>query len=58
MVPNCFPSALTTVPKIGALLAIYRLVLALPGTLNWPLVIAAPGAASMTLGNRAIVGGR
>ncbi|CAN5698224.1 NADH-quinone oxidoreductase subunit NuoN [soil metagenome] len=44
---------LTTVPKVGALLAVYRLVLALPETLNWPLLIAVLAAASMTLGNLA-----
>lgn len=44
---------LTTVPKIGALIAVYRLMVALPATLNWPLVIAVLAAASMTLGNLA-----
>ncbi|GJF11794.1 hypothetical protein NGTWS1803_20650 [Mycolicibacterium cyprinidarum] len=44
---------LTTVPKIGALIAIYRLVLALPETLNVSVLIAVLAAASMTLGNLA-----
>ncbi len=44
---------LTTVPKIGALIAVYRLLIALPGTLNWPALVAVLAAASMTLGNLA-----
>ncbi len=44
---------LTTVPKIGALLAVYRLMLSLPETVNWPVAIAVLAAASMTLGNLA-----
>ena len=44
---------LTTVPKIGAVIATYRLVDMLPGTLNWPLLIAVLAVASMTLGNLA-----
>ncbi|WP_211249395.1 NADH-quinone oxidoreductase subunit N [Nocardioides aequoreus] len=44
---------LTTVPKIGAVIATYRLVDMLPGTLNWPLLIAILAVASMTLGNLA-----
>lgn len=44
---------LTTVPKIGAVVATYRLVDMLPGTLNWPLLVAALAVASMTLGNLA-----
>jgi NADH-quinone oxidoreductase subunit N len=45
----------TTIPKIGGLVAAYRLVTeALPGsTVNWPLLIAVLAAASMTLGNLA-----
>ena len=43
---------LTTVPKIGALAAAYRLVLTVPDTLvDWRLLIAVVAAASMTLGN-------
>ena len=44
---------LTTVPKIGAVIATYRLVDMLPGTLNWPLLVAALAVASMILGNLA-----
>ena len=44
---------LTTVPKIGAVIAAYRLVDVLPGTLNWPLLVAVLAVASMTLGNLA-----
>ncbi|SDB80466.1 NADH dehydrogenase subunit N [Raineyella antarctica] len=44
---------LTTIPKIGALLATYRLVALLPGTLDWPVFVGVLAAASMTLGNLA-----
>lgn len=44
---------LTTVPKIGAVVATYRLVNLLPDTLEWPLVVAVLATASMTLGNLA-----
>jgi len=44
---------LTTVPKIGAIVAAYRLVTALPDNLGWPLLVAILAAASMTLGNLA-----
>ncbi|WP_460868653.1 NADH-quinone oxidoreductase subunit N [Nocardioides pakistanensis] len=44
---------LTTVPKIGALLAAYRLVALLPDTLASPLLVGVLAAASMTLGNLA-----
>ena len=43
----------TTVPKIGAVVAAYRLVLMLPDVLNWPLLIGALAVGSMTLGNLA-----
>lgn len=43
----------TTVPKIGAVVAIYRLVLILPDTLAWPLLVAVLAAVGMTLGNLA-----
>lgn len=45
----------TTVPKIGGLVAAFRLVaVALGGSsVNWPLLIAILAAASMTLGNLA-----
>jgi NADH-quinone oxidoreductase subunit N len=43
----------TTVPKIGGLAALYRLLAAAIPTaaINWPLLIAALAAVSMTLGN-------
>lgn len=44
---------LTTVPKIGALVAAFRLVDALPGTLDWTLLVGVLAVASMTLGNLA-----
>ncbi|MFZ5848361.1 MAG: NADH-quinone oxidoreductase subunit N [Actinomycetota bacterium] len=44
---------LTTVPKIGAVIAAYRIVEMLPDTLAWPLLIGVLAAASMTLGNLA-----
>ncbi|KPN45931.1 NADH-quinone oxidoreductase subunit N [Mycobacterium intracellulare] len=44
---------LTTVPKIGALTALYRLVAALPGKTAWPVLVAVIAVASMTLGNLA-----
>lgn len=43
---------LTTVPKIGALLALYRLLPVIPdAAVSWRLLIAVIAAASMTLGN-------
>ncbi|MBN9151132.1 MAG: NADH-quinone oxidoreductase subunit N [Cryobacterium sp.] len=42
---------LTTVPKIGALVAAFRLLDIMPSTIEWPLVLAIVAAASMTLGN-------
>lgn len=46
---------LTTIPKIGGLLAAYRLLhLAVPAeVVDWPLLVAVVAAASMTLGNLA-----
>jgi len=44
---------LTTVPKVGALAAAYRLLDAVPTTVDWPLLVALLAAASMTLGNLA-----
>ncbi|WP_137121347.1 NADH-quinone oxidoreductase subunit N [Segeticoccus rhizosphaerae] len=45
---------LTTVPKVGALLALYRLMLVIPDdVINWRLLLAIIAAASMTLGNLA-----
>ena len=42
---------LTTVPKVGALIAAYRLLDAIPDTIDWPLLVAIIAAASMTVGN-------
>ncbi|WP_293003956.1 NADH-quinone oxidoreductase subunit N [Mycobacterium sp.] len=44
---------LTTVPKIGALIALYRVATVLPDTVAWPLLIAVFAVTSMTLGNLA-----
>lgn len=45
----------TTIPKIGGLIALYRLLeVALPAaSMHWPLLVAVLAAASMTLGNLA-----
>jgi NADH-quinone oxidoreductase subunit N len=44
----------TTVPKIGALAALLRLLtIAIPAAVDWPLLIAVLAAATMTLGNLA-----
>ena len=43
---------LSTVPKIGGLIALYRLLLVIPDThVGWRLLLALVAAASMTLGN-------
>lgn len=47
---------LTTVPKIGALIALYRVTTMLPHTVAWPLLITIFAVASMTLGNLAAYG--
>jgi len=47
---------LTTVPKIGALVATYRLVQAIPDSIAWPVLVAVLAVASMTLGNLAAYG--
>ena len=44
---------LTTIPKIGAVIAAYRLVAILPETFAWPLLVGLLALASMTLGNLA-----
>jgi NADH-quinone oxidoreductase subunit N len=44
---------LTTVPKIGAIVAAYRLVTALPDNIGWRVLVAILAAGSMTLGNLA-----
>jgi NADH-quinone oxidoreductase subunit N len=43
----------TTVPKVGALIALARLVSVLPVTLGWRPLVALLAAATMTLGNLA-----
>jgi NADH-quinone oxidoreductase subunit N len=43
----------TTVPKIGGILAAYRLLEQMPGSIAWPLLVALLSAATMTLGNLA-----
>lgn len=49
---------LTTVPKIGALVAVYRLLTVMPDTVAWPLLVAILATLSMTLGNLAAFGQR
>lgn len=44
---------LTTVPKIGAIIAAYRLSTTMPDIIGWPLLVAILAATSMTLGNLA-----
>ncbi|MEO5746167.1 MAG: NADH-quinone oxidoreductase subunit N [Terracoccus sp.] len=44
---------LTTVPKIGAMVALYRFVTVLPDTVDWPLLVGALAVVSMTLANLA-----
>ena len=44
---------LTTVPKVGALVAVFRLVDVLPGAQPWGWLVAVLATASMTLGNLA-----
>ena len=53
--PPAVAVALTTLPKIGALVAVHRLLnSAVPaGVVDWPLIIAILAALSMTLGNLA-----
>ncbi|MFC4034799.1 NADH-quinone oxidoreductase subunit N [Streptomyces polygonati] len=52
-VPSPVAAYVTTLPKVGGLIAAYRLLhQALPGTgVDWPLVLAVLAAVSMTLGN-------
>ncbi|MFR9780474.1 NADH-quinone oxidoreductase subunit N [Micromonospora sp. MS34] len=48
---------LTTIPKLGGLLAAYRLFTVVPvDVVNWPLLVAVLAAVSMTLGNFAAFG--
>jgi NADH-quinone oxidoreductase subunit N len=53
--PPPVAAIVTTLPKIGGLIAAYRLLaVAIPTqTVNWPLLLAVLAAASMTLGNLA-----
>ena len=44
---------LTTVPKVGALVAAYRLTTVLPASVEWRLLFAVLAALTMTLGNLA-----
>lgn len=44
---------LTTVPKIGALIAAFRLAGVFPPAFSWPVLVAVLAVASMTLGNLA-----
>ncbi|MEO5610425.1 MAG: NADH-quinone oxidoreductase subunit N [Ornithinibacter sp.] len=43
----------TTVPKVGAVIALYRLVVAMPDTLAWGMLVGVLAVVSMTLGNLA-----
>lgn len=48
---------LTTVPKVGGLLAAFRVLAAIPATVvDWPLLVAILAAVTMTLGNLAALG--
>ena len=51
--PATVATFLTTVPKIGALVAAYRLVALLPDTVAWTWFVAVLAVASMVLGNLA-----
>jgi NADH-quinone oxidoreductase subunit N len=53
--PPAVAAIVTTIPKIGGLVAMYRLLsVAVPAdALDWPLLVAVLAAASMTLGNLA-----
>jgi NADH-quinone oxidoreductase subunit N len=53
--PAPVAAAVTTIPKVGALVGAYRLlVLAIPvAVVDWPLLLAVLAAVSMTLGNLA-----
>jgi NADH-quinone oxidoreductase subunit N len=53
--PPAVAAIVTTIPKIGGLVAAYRLLLvAVPAdVVDWPLLVAVLAAASMTLGNLA-----
>lgn len=49
-------SYLTTVPKLGAVVAVVRLLEALPAERTWVLLVAAVAAVTMTVGNLAALG--
>ena len=53
--PPAVAAIVTTLPKIGGLVAAYRLLLVAvpPEVVDWPLLVAVLAAASMTLGNLA-----
>ena len=52
--PTPAAAFVTTVPKVGGLIAAYRLLTAVPtDVVDWPLLLALVAAASMTLGNLA-----
>lgn len=52
--PPAVAAIVTTIPKIGGLVAVYRLLVdVVPAGVDWPLLIAILAAASMTLGNLA-----
>ena len=53
--PRVVAALVTTVPKIGAFAAMYRIAAEMipHGSVNWPLLIAVIAAATMTLGNLA-----
>ena len=53
--PPPVAAIVTTIPKIGGLVAVYRLLVVAvpPEVVDWPLLVAVLAAASMTLGNLA-----
>jgi NADH-quinone oxidoreductase subunit N len=52
--PPAVGALVTTIPKIGAVVAVYRFASVLePTDLNWPLLFAVLAAVTMTLGNLA-----
>jgi NADH-quinone oxidoreductase subunit N len=53
--PRVVATFVTTVPKIGAFAALYRIAAEAipPGSVNWPLLIAVIAVVTMTLGNLA-----
>ncbi|WP_300011655.1 NADH-quinone oxidoreductase subunit N [Pseudonocardia sp.] len=53
--PAAVAAVVTTIPKVGGLVALYRLLVVAvpPEVVAWPLLVAVLAAASMTLGNLA-----